>query len=379
MFYQLLRFLAKIAASIFYRKIHFWGKENLKSDRPTLIACNHPSGFAEPIILGCLLDLPLHFLVRGDMFNNKWLVWLLEHTNQIPIFRFKDGFKGLRNNQKHLNALKNKLIAGERIVIFVEGSTEMNHQLRSLQKGISRMAQDALTARPDLEIDILPVGINFTDSPKFRSDVMLSIGEPITLDKSFIEGDAKLNIREFTKDLYGHMKKHIIHIDDLKDEPELKRKLLPVEIKHFENVPPIWQENRNQLTESIAIANAINEGQNSKQEEPLEFSFMHQMYYFFGFLLAIPGFLIYIIPAIMIKLFLGKTVKKTVFYSSIAIACILVTMLVYHIVMIILLAVIGKLYCIVWIIPSGLFTLWYYDIVNLKKKIKLNNEFINVS
>ncbi len=370
MFYKLLRFLAKIAAVIFYRKIHYWGKENLKSDRPTLIACNHPSGFAEPIILGCLFDIPLHFLVRGDMFNNKWLVWLLTHTNQVPIFRFKDGFKELRNNQKHLNILKNKLIAGERILIFVEGSTEMHHQLRPLQKGISRIAQDALSEKPDLEIDVLPVGINFTSSSTFRSDVMVSIGERVVLDKSFVEGEAKVNMRQFTETLFGKMKEHIIHLDDLKDEKALKKELLKVEIKHFKGIPPIWKKSRAQLTESIAIAKAVNEGTKVTVEGDFEFSFMQQMYLVFGSLLAIPGFLIYIIPALMIRAFLNSKVKKIVFYSSIAIACILVLMLIYHIFLALVLVSIGKLYCLVWMIPAGFFTLWYYDLFKLYKKVK---------
>ncbi len=50
--------------------------------------------------MDCFFPKDLPFLVRGDIFNNPVLLPLLRSTNQIPIFRFRDGFSKLRENSQ---------------------------------------------------------------------------------------------------------------------------------------------------------------------------------------------------------------------------------------------------------------------------------------
>lgn len=379
MFYRFLRILAKIATSIVFRKIHYSGLENIKSDRPTLIACNHPGGFTEPIVLACILNIPIHFLVRGDMFHNKWLRWLLINTNQIPIYRFKDGIKSLRQNQKHLNLLKEKLISGERIMIFVEGSTEPEMHLRPLQKGIARVAQDALKEQTDLLIDIVPMGVTFTDSTQFRSEIMLSVGSPITLDHSFVESEDKQKQKQFLEDLYGEMKRHLVHVEDLANNEVMQSTVQKITLDNWKSIPKTWIKSRTNLTQAIKAAEDINNGVAKTQSSVLmSISAQYKLLIIFGALLAIPGFIVYILPALAIRSFTKSKVKKMVFYSSILIACVLVTELVYHVLILLVLSILGLSWWYIFIIMiAGIYTLWYYDLLILRKMIHRYNSKTN--
>ena len=124
MLYQFLKILVRIALKLFFKRIYISGLEHIKNDRPQLIASNHPSGFLEPLIMACFFPKSLHFLVRGDVFDKKWLRPLLISTNQIPIFRFKDGFSKLRENHHTMDDSTRVLTDNKNLLIFVEGSTQ---------------------------------------------------------------------------------------------------------------------------------------------------------------------------------------------------------------------------------------------------------------
>src|SRR5690606_19756395 len=123
----------------------------------------------------------LYFLVRGDLFENKIIKYFLEATHQIPIYRFKDGFSKLRNNADSIQAATDVLVKNKCLLIFVEGGTKSIKKLRPLQKGFVRMASEAVQKNPQIDLEILPLGINFSDSTTFRSEVMIKIQTPVSI------------------------------------------------------------------------------------------------------------------------------------------------------------------------------------------------------
>jgi len=177
MLYKFAKIICKICIQVYYGKIEVQGLEDIPTDLPIIMACNHPTGFLEPIIIACVMDRPLHFITRGDLFSNKLLGPILRATNQIPIFRFKDGYAGLRRNNESISAAKSALQSGGALLIFVEGRTEDIKMLKPLQKGMARIS----TALYDQAVShaIVPVGINYIDTVTMGSRVMLNFGAPI--------------------------------------------------------------------------------------------------------------------------------------------------------------------------------------------------------
>ncbi|MFN8338031.1 MAG: 1-acyl-sn-glycerol-3-phosphate acyltransferase [Saprospiraceae bacterium] len=173
MVYQFLKILVGFTLKIFFRKIYISGTEHVQNNKAQLVASNHPNGFLEPLIMACFFSKDLHFLVRGDVFDNPFLKPLLIATHQIPIFRFRDGFSKLRENSQTMDESTQVLIDKKNLLIFAEGGTQSIKKLRPLQKGIARIAFQTLEKQPDLDLEILPVGINFTEPSKFNKEVML--------------------------------------------------------------------------------------------------------------------------------------------------------------------------------------------------------------
>ena len=160
MFYQTLKVLMTLALRVYFRNIDLRGIDRIPKKGPILFACNHPSSFMEACILACFQPRELHFLVRGDVFSIKWLKPLLIKTNQIPIFRFRDGFSKLKKNKNTFSATYEVLNRGGAVIIYPEGSTEMVKQLRPLQRGLARMAFGLLDGDRDHPLQVVPVGVN---------------------------------------------------------------------------------------------------------------------------------------------------------------------------------------------------------------------------
>lgn len=108
------------------------------------------------------------------------------------------------------------LLENKNLLIFAEGGTESIKKLRPLQKGITRIAFQTLEKKPALDLEVLPVGINFTFPSRFNSVVMLKVGKPIQAGHYFMhdESSSKNKQEELIQDIYTEMKKNIIHLED---------------------------------------------------------------------------------------------------------------------------------------------------------------------
>ncbi|MBK8505414.1 MAG: 1-acyl-sn-glycerol-3-phosphate acyltransferase [Saprospiraceae bacterium] len=124
MLYNILRPIAATLFKIYFRKIYLIDGEKLPLTGPVLLSSNHPMAFAEACLLACFLQRPLYFLVRGDVFKKGWH-WFFRGTNQIPIYRFKDGFSNMRRNKESFTRAHDALSEGKTILIFSEGNTRM--------------------------------------------------------------------------------------------------------------------------------------------------------------------------------------------------------------------------------------------------------------
>lgn len=214
MVYKILKVIVRWLLKLTFKKIYINGKENL-GEGPYFIACNHPLGFMEPLILACFLDRDLHWMVRGDMFENPVLKPLLVSTNQIPIYRSKDGFSNLRNNTDILSKVSEVLLKGAAITIFIEGSTKLGKRLRPLQKGMARMSLRTLEQFPDSQdIKILPVGMCFTESTSLREEAIVNIGRPLS-SREYLDAykmDKAGTISRLTDDTFSAMRKCMIEV-----------------------------------------------------------------------------------------------------------------------------------------------------------------------
>lgn len=181
MFYKLLKVWAHLAFRLYFRRMFVYGRERIPTKGPVIFIVNHPNTFLEACIIAANQHRDLHFLVRGDMFEKKWLLPILKSTNQIPIYRFKDGFGKLRNNKSTFDQTFEVLAQQEVVLMFPEASSQLVKYLRPLQKGAARLAIGTVEEKNVDELYVVPTGIYYINPTKTRNDVYLKFGEPIDI------------------------------------------------------------------------------------------------------------------------------------------------------------------------------------------------------
>ena len=217
MIYKILRPLAALALTIYFRKIYLTDAQHLPKRGPVILACNHPSAFMEACLLACFLPRPLYFLTRGDFFTSRLASWFLRNTHQIPIYRARDGFGNLRSNKETFEECFARLAEGKSILMFPEARTILEKRLRPIQKGAARIGLGAMERHPGLKPVIVPIGVTYIDPRWPGGDVNLKLAQPIALDDyaSKHETQPQEAVRRLTEDLENAMQPLIVHLDDI--------------------------------------------------------------------------------------------------------------------------------------------------------------------
>lgn len=258
MLYTILKYIAKGMLRIYFGKVYVRGMNQVPKDKPLILAANHQSAFIEPVLLGAMLPFPVHFITRGDVFVKKYM-WFFKATNQIPIFRFHDGYSQMKKNLDSFDYVYEALNKGARVIIFCEGHMKWEKKLHNLQLGASRMALGAYMQHKDLDIYIQPIGMNYEDHNIFRRYCKISFAEPIRL-KDYIQSD-KINQREIlvevTKELKKRLQPEVIHID-AEVHYDLANKVLAMyDNKEKRAFFPLYEKKSSHIQGSIDFAHKL--------------------------------------------------------------------------------------------------------------------------
>jgi len=262
MFYTPLKYLARIALGINFKKIQFSNLQKLPMNKPILLVTNHPTAFIEPCIFGSYLDRPVNFIVRGDLFKKPLYGKFLRDLHMIPIFRASEGYDNLKNNFGTFEYCYDLLKEGQLIHILAEASTHQVKRLRPLKKGTARMAFGALEKYGrDQDILLVPCGINYTAADEFRSEVMIAFGDPIPIQDFISSHDENPNkaVRSLTNKLEEEMKKLIIHVED--EQADTYEHLFEMDRNnHLQPILPIYDEEGNtRFQREFDIADQLNQ------------------------------------------------------------------------------------------------------------------------
>ena len=164
MWYYILRVFIGFYGKVYFKKIYFSGLTKLPTDRPLILACNHPTAFIDPMLVGGITLKAKNFLLRGDMFGKGKLVEsFLKSIKCIPIYRFQDGFASMKKNEASLEYCYDLLGKGENVFILAEGVAKHEKRMRPIQKGTARLAFGAYEKHKRKDIVVVPIGINYTD------------------------------------------------------------------------------------------------------------------------------------------------------------------------------------------------------------------------
>jgi 1-acyl-sn-glycerol-3-phosphate acyltransferase len=246
---------------IFFRKIYFTNRDRIPKGKPLIIAINHPSAFIEPCILACFLPLDLYFLVRGDLFKKPVFRKMLNVLHMVPIFRKQEGLDQLNKNGETFDFCYQALNDFKTVVILPEGKTIQEKRLRVIRKGLARIAFGTHEKYGDIDLHIVPIGVNFTEADKFRSVAMFDVGEPIRLNDyydQYLESPQRA-IRYLTNEVKQGLEDHIVNIPNPADDALAEDLFTLHRNDHPEKILPLISEDRKPLEAEMNIADYVSQ------------------------------------------------------------------------------------------------------------------------
>ncbi len=340
----------------FMRKMYVHNSHKVPSDKPVLLAANHPTAFIDPCLLCTFIDPPLYNMTRGDIFRKPIFRRMMESINMFPVFRMRDGYTSRDRNDEVFQFCRTKLGQKRVVTIYVEGEHHLEKRVRPIQKGIVRIAFDTFSSLQIPDLQIIPAGCNYMYGDCPRDEAMVMIGDPIWVRDYWEEyqRDPNTAAARLTADIETGLKAVCFHVADPQDDILAEQMLTLHRSDHpYSYWPIVEYHNRRFLTEK-SVCDQVNTLEQPRKQALKEralqyFSALDQSgltdaalrqpgqgawwrLLYFGLLLApfLAGYLTSLPIILLSKYVANKTVKKREFYSSVRMGAGLISGMLYY-------------------------------------------------
>ncbi len=189
---RLSQFIATRLVRLFYSQIEVHGGERLCSDESAVYVLNHPNGILDPVVLTTVIKRPVTFWSKSTLIAVPFLGWIAATFGAVPVYRKADVGKhggaldaadmAQRNEStfRHCQAILRK---GGALALFPEGQTHSEPYLLPIRTGAARMVLRAANeAGWSQTIPIVPIGLWYENNTRFRTAVLVVVGEPIAIN-----------------------------------------------------------------------------------------------------------------------------------------------------------------------------------------------------
>ncbi|MTJ11330.1 1-acyl-sn-glycerol-3-phosphate acyltransferase [Anabaena sp. UHCC 0187] len=181
----------------FFGNIKVTGRENIPTTGPVILAPTHRSRWDSlvlPYATGRhVTGRDMRFMVTSNECQGLQ-GWFVLRMGGFPVNIQRPAIATLRHTVELMQQ-------GEMLVIYPEGGIHRDGLLHPLKSGIARLAVSTESSHPELGIQVIPVGIQYSEPyPNWGTDVNIHIGEPIKVT-DYIHGNLKIEAKRLTADL----------------------------------------------------------------------------------------------------------------------------------------------------------------------------------
>jgi hypothetical protein len=145
---------------------------------------------------------------------------ILTAFNMLPVYRVSEGVENLEQNYATFEACQEIFKKNGIVLIFSEGSCINEWHLRPLKKGTARLALAAW--QQNIPLEVLPLGINYSNFRKFGKNIFLNFGDIVTKEKVNADFTNGIAINEFNEKLKQQLQKLVFEIDK-NDKEKIKK------------------------------------------------------------------------------------------------------------------------------------------------------------
>lgn len=208
---------------VFYRRVEVAGATKIPTRGPVVLVANHLNALADAVILQAVWPRFLHPLARSGLFRNPWLRPLLAFLQAVPIYRPQDQGSDPSRNVDSFVRCYELLAQGEVLLIFPEGQSHSDPHLRPLKTGAARIILGA-QRHSAVVAKAVPVGLSFTRKGKFRSRVLVEVGDPVepVLETAGARRGSSVepseeDVRRLTSEISGALAEVTLNLDSWED------------------------------------------------------------------------------------------------------------------------------------------------------------------
>ncbi len=242
LFYYSAKLLVRAARWVYYSERGLVNEERTDHKGPVILVSNHPGTVMDPLNSVVNMNRMVNFLANASLFNTKFSHWFLSTFYCIKIERYVDtGGKPL-NNEAAFRQATNFLTGGGCLYIAPEGGSYEGRRIQKLKTGLARIALNTEQENDfNLGLQILPIGLNYSDPSKFRRPILVIMGEPfpVAIFKKDWEEDRRGAVRELTLHLKQCIADVILNTSD--DEEDTLLANLEVML-HNESKLPLFEQ-----------------------------------------------------------------------------------------------------------------------------------------
>lgn len=221
LWYQMFRYpIVGAGLRLFYRKIKIVGKQQLPKNKPILFVPNHQNSFMDALLVVTSVKPFIYFLTRAEAFQPAAQAWFLKSLNMLPIYRVRDGFSSVQKNNDIFEECFNYFGRNDAVLIFPEANHDLKRRIRPFSKGFTRIAFGGEEYyKWELDLQVVPVGLNYTNHREARNVVQVHYGQPIPVQnyQDLYEEDQNEATRQLKHDVSESMKKLVFHVQNLDD------------------------------------------------------------------------------------------------------------------------------------------------------------------
>lgn len=347
-FYAIAQAYLWVWFRVYYRRVRIVREAKIRNRGPELFTPNHQNALMDPMAIICSAPHQPYFLARADIFKNPYIAKFLKRIKLLPVYRMRDGADSLSKNQevfeKTVDIFKNHAVLG----VFPEANHAPFKRLRNLKKGVPRIAFIAEnTENFELNLNIVPVGINYSEYEHANANLFIHYGNPIPVSQfkeAYLSNQvvAQNKLRDAIKD---ELKKLIVDIENEEDydfidtfqsyfrmhfirktnagfalikDHKASQKLVSLLQKLSRDSEKKYQTLKQDCTQFFKAM----EGRGIKASDFYNFEMIRRHHFLFHLSeivlapLALPALIIFGIPHFTLKYFLDKKVKDRTFYST---------------------------------------------------------------
>jgi len=185
----------------YFRRIKLYNVENIPKKKPVLILANHQNALLDALLIATQNGRFSYFLTRAAVFNKPLISKVLNSLRMLPVYRIRDGWNKIGNNTAIFEKCISLLQNNEAVVIFPEGNHNLERRVRPFSKGFTRIVFGALEAYPDMDLQLIPVGINYKDPENCPDSTALYFGKPISA-RTFVSNNTNEAVKKLKETMY---------------------------------------------------------------------------------------------------------------------------------------------------------------------------------